>query len=279
MNATDEQYLTALRTLTPGNPQGLHGYYGGCNHREGRNGGTHSRFGHQMRFDLNSGFPLLTTKRVFFKAIVVELLWFPRGETNIKSLQGQGVHIWDEWADENGDLGPVYGSQWRSWPAPDGSRIDQILNVLKSIKEQPYGRRHIVSAWNPAEVDDMALPPCHVLFQFYVSNDGKLSCHLYQRSADWFLGVPFNIASYALLIHLIARECNLGVGELVHSFGDYHLYDTHVEQAKLQLSRESFTLPELVIRPDAPGLFDLVPGDIYVDFYHSHPTIAAEVSK
>jgi len=290
-NDADEQYLATLRTLTPGNPQGLHGYYGGCNFREGRNGGTHSRFGTQLRFDLSKGFPLLTTKRVHMKAIIVELLWFLRGGTNIRWLQDHNVRIWDEWADENGDLGPVYGSQWRNWPRyhtyPGGevwkmeTPFDQIANVIKSIREQPYGRRHIVTAWNPAEVDDMALPPCHVMFQFYVSNDGKLSCHLYQRSADWFLGVPFNIASYALLTQLIARECYLDVGDFVHSFGDYHLYHNHVEQATLQLSREPMRhLPKVEV-DYAPGqtLFDLEPAQFQLVGYASHPKIDAEVSK
>lgn len=280
MNAADTQYLDALRNLI------ATGHF-----REGRNGGTYSLFGHQMRFDLRQGFPLLTTKNVYFHGIVAELLWFLRGETNVRSLQAQGVHIWDEWADENGDLGPVYGSQWRSWPGKaelggvndtywiEEKPIDQIANVVESLKRDPYGRRHIVTAWNPAEVDEMALPPCHCLFQFYVA-DGLLSCHLYQRSADWFLGVPFNIASYALLTHLIARETGLGVGEFVHSFGDYHLYANHLEQAKEQLSRDARMLPTLGLRDaEARTMMELTAENIIVNGYDPHPTIKARVSK
>ncbi|HTN64152.1 MAG TPA: thymidylate synthase, partial [Devosia sp.] len=206
--------------------------------------GTRSLFGYQMRFDLGQGFPLLTTKKLHIKSIVYELLWFIRGETNVRWLQERGVKIWDAWADENGDLGPVYGSQWRSWPTPNGGHIDQIANVIESIRTKPDSRRHIVSAWNPAEVDEMALPPCHCLFQFYVAN-GKLSCQLYQRSADTFLGVPFNIASYALLTHMVAQVTGLGVGDFVHTFGDVHLYSNHFEQAREQLTRTPRALPTL----------------------------------
>src|SRR6187431_3492678 len=209
--------------------------------------GTLSIFGHQMRFNLAAGFPMLTTKRLPLKAIVHELLWFLAGDTNIKYLRDNGVSIWDEWADENGELGPVYGSQWRSWPAPDGRHIDQIRQVIDQIKAKPDSRRHIVTAWNPAEVDKMALPPCHALFQFYVA-DGKLSCQLYQRSADFFLGVPFNIASYALLLHMFAQQCDLLPGEFVWTGGDVHLYTNHIDQARLQLGREPYALPSLVIK-------------------------------
>lgn len=255
-------------------------------YREGRNGGTYGLFGRQIRFDLNEGFPLLTTKRVFFKAIAVELLWFLRGDTNIKFLHDHGVTIWDEWADENGDLGPVYGKQWRHWPdRPSfaGSRdvryIDQIANVIAGLKSDPNGRRHIVTAWNPVEINDMALPPCHCLFQFFVS-DGKLSCQLYQRSADIFLGVPFNIASYALLTHMIAKEVGLEVGEFVHTFGDVHLYANHVEQAKEQLERLPLKFPTLVINrpPNVTGIDQYNWSDISVIDYDPHPAIKAEVS-
>src|SRR5690349_16681403 len=210
--------------------------------------GTLSTFGWQMRFDLGAGFPLLTTKKIHFKSVAYELLWFLKGETNVRWLQEHGVSIWDEWADADGELGPVYGSQWRSWPAPDGRRIDQIAAVVHSIRTNPDSRRHIVNAWNVAEIEQMALPPCHTMFQFYVA-DGKLSCQLYQRSADVFLGVPFNIASYALLTHLIAQVCDLAPGEFVHTLGDAHLYLNHVEQAELQLSREPRPLPRLRLNP------------------------------
>ncbi|QYO75384.1 thymidylate synthase [Devosia salina] len=239
--------------------------------------GTRSLFGYQMRFDLSKGFPLLTTKKLHIKSIVYELLWFIRGETNVRWLQERGVKIWDEWADENGDLGPVYGSQWRSWPAPDGRHIDQLANVVESIRTKPDSRRHIVSAWNPAEVDEMALPPCHCLFQFYVA-DGKLSCQLYQRSADTFLGVPFNIASYALLTHMMAQVCDLEVGDFVHSFGDVHLYSNHFEQAKLQLSREPRPLPKLVINPERKRLEDFVFEDFAFEGYDPHPHIKGAVA-
>lgn len=239
--------------------------------------GTRSLFGYQMRFDLSKGFPLLTTKKLHLKSIIYELLWFIRGETNVRWLQERGVKIWDEWADENGDLGPVYGSQWRSWPAPDGRHIDQIANLIHSIRTKPDSRRHIVSAWNPAEVDDMALPPCHCLFQFYVAN-GKLSCQLYQRSADTFLGVPFNIASYALLTHMVAQVCDLEVGDFVHSFGDVHLYANHFEQARLQLTRDPRPLPRLVMNPDRKNLEDFVFEDFAFEGYDPHPHIKAAVS-
>lgn len=239
--------------------------------------GTRSLFGYQMRFDLSKGFPLLTTKKLHLKSIIYELLWFIRGETNVRWLQEHGVKIWDEWADENGDLGPVYGSQWRSWPAPDGRKIDQLANVIESIKSKPDSRRHIVSAWNPAEVDDMALPPCHCLFQFYVAN-GKLSCQLYQRSADTFLGVPFNIASYALLTHMVAQVCDLEVGDFVHTFGDVHLYSNHFEQAQLQLTREPRPLPRLVMNPEPKRIEDFVFEDFAFESYDPHPHIKAAVS-
>ncbi len=217
-------------------------------HKTDRTGtGTLSVFGRQLRFDLAEGFPLITTKKLHLRSIIYELLWFLNGDTNIKYLKDNGVTIWDEWADENGELGPVYGHQWRSWPAPDGRSIDQITQVLNQIRQKPDSRRHIVTAWNPSEVDKMALPPCHALFQFYVA-DGKLSCQLYQRSADYFLGVPFNIASYALLTHMFAQQCDLQPGEFVWTGGDVHLYSNHIEQAKLQLSREPFALPQLKIR-------------------------------
>ncbi|QQR40204.1 thymidylate synthase [Devosia rhizoryzae] len=239
--------------------------------------GTRSLFGYQMRFDLSKGFPLLTTKKLHLKSIIYELLWFIRGETNVRWLQEHGVKIWDEWADENGDLGPVYGSQWRSWPAAEGRKIDQLANVIESIKTKPDSRRHIVSAWNPAEVDDMALPPCHCLFQFYVAN-GKLSCQLYQRSADTFLGVPFNIASYALLTHMVAQVCDLEVGDFVHTFGDVHLYSNHFEQAQLQLTREPRPLPRLVMNPERKRIEDFVFEDFAFDGYDPHPHIKAAVS-
>ncbi|OAM76058.1 thymidylate synthase [Devosia elaeis] len=239
--------------------------------------GTRSIFGYQMRFDLSKGFPLVTTKQLHRKSIIYELLWFIRGETNVRWLQERGVTIWDEWADENGDLGPVYGSQWRSWPAPDGRHIDQLANVIESIRNRPDSRRHIVSAWNPAEVDKMALPPCHCLFQFYVAN-GKLSCQLYQRSADSFLGVPFNIASYALLTHMIAQVTGLEVGDFVHTLGDAHLYSNHFEQARLQLSREPRPLPKLVINPERKRIEDFVFEDFTFEGYDPHPRIQAPIA-
>ncbi len=239
--------------------------------------GTRSVFGRQLRFDLSEGFPLVTTKKLHLRSIIYELLWFLRGDTNIKYLKDHGVSIWDEWADENGDLGPVYGSQWRSWPAPDGRHIDQISQVLNQIKSKPDSRRHIVSAWNPAEVDKMALPPCHALFQFYVA-DGKLSCQLYQRSADYFLGVPFNIASYALLTYMVAQQCDLLPGDFVWTGGDVHLYLNHLEQAKLQLSRTPYPLPQLVIKRKPSSLFDYEFEDFEIVNYQAHPSIKAPIA-
>jgi len=239
--------------------------------------GTLSVFGHQMRFDLGAGFPLVTTKKVHLKSIIYELLWFLKGDTNIKYLKDHGVSIWDEWADEDGDLGPVYGSQWRSWPSLDGRKIDQIANVVTSIKRNPDSRRHIVTAWNPAEVDEMALPPCHCLFQFYVAGD-KLSCQLYQRSADIFLGVPFNIASYALLTMMVAQVTGLKPGEFVHTLGDAHLYLNHLDQAKLQLSRGPRPLPTMTLNPKAADIFAFDYADFTLTNYDPHPGIAAPIA-
>ena len=239
--------------------------------------GTLSIFGHQMKFDLSKGFPLVTTKKVHLKSIIHELIWFLQGSTNISYLKENGVSIWDEWADENGDLGPVYGAQWRSWPDGDNGTIDQIENLINGINNNPDSRRHIVSAWNPALVDEMALPPCHSLFQFYVAN-GELSCQLYQRSADIFLGVPFNIASYALLTHMIAQVCNLKAGKFVHTLGDAHLYINHLEQAKLQLSREVMRLPELKLSSNVDNIFDFKFEDIEIVNYESHPAISAPIA-
>ncbi|MGH7023040.1 MAG: thymidylate synthase [Caulobacteraceae bacterium] len=238
--------------------------------------GTLGIFGRQMRFDLARGFPLLTTKKVHFKSIVVELAWFLRGETNVAWLRERGCTIWDEWADERGELGPVYGKQWRSWAAPDGRAIDQIAGVATSLKEDPESRRHIVSAWNPADVEAMALPPCHCLFQFHVAG-GRLSCQLYQRSADVFLGLPFNIASYALLTHLMARETDLAVGDLVIALGDAHLYLNHLDQARLQLTRAPYPFPTLRLAPGA-DLFALEEGDVILENYRAHPLIKAPIA-
>ena len=247
-------------------------------HRGDRTGtGTRSIFGHQLRFDLGAGFPLVTTKKVVFRLLAHELLWFLSGSTNIRYLLDNNVHIWDEWADENGELGPVYGSQWRSWPAPDGRTIDQIGQVLNSIREDPDSRRHIVSAWNVALVDSMALPPCHTLFQFYVA-DGKLSCQLYQRSADLFLGVPFNIASYALLTMMIAQVTGLQPGEFVHTLGDAHLYDNHLEQADLQLSRVPLSLPAVRLNPEVKDLFEFAIDDFVLRNYRYHDAIKAPIA-
>lgn len=281
----EEDYLHHLNDLRK------NGYF-----REGRNGGTYGKFGAQMRFDLAKGFPLLTTKRVFLKAIIVELLWFLRGDSNIKFLHDHGVTIWDEWADEHGELGPVYGVQWKSWPTTrfklkgktetghlsmERETIDQIARVVESLKTQPYGRRHIVSAWNPAEVDDMALPPCHCLFQFFVA-DGKLSCQLYQRSADWFLGVPFNIASYSLLTLMMAQVVGLEPGEFVHTFGDYHLYGDHLDAADKQLAyyREHGVkdFPTMTLAKRAT-LEEFQVGDFTLSGYKPGPKIEAPVSK
>lgn len=239
--------------------------------------GTLSVFGRQLRFDLSAGFPLITTKKLHLRSIIYELLWFLNGDTNIKYLKDNGVSIWDEWADASGELGPVYGHQWRSWPAPDGRSIDQISQVLEQIKQKPDSRRHIVTAWNPAEVDKMALPPCHALFQFYVA-DGRLSCQLYQRSADYFLGVPFNIASYALLTCMFAQQCNLQPGEFVWTGGDVHLYTNHLDQARQQLSRAPYPLPQLYIRRKPATIFDYQFEDFEIRDYRSHPSIKAPIA-
>ncbi|HAD87869.1 MAG TPA: thymidylate synthase [Rhodospirillaceae bacterium] len=239
--------------------------------------GTQSVFGHQMRFDLSEGFPCLTTKKLHLKSIIHELLWFLAGDTNIKYLKDNGVSIWDEWADENGELGPVYGHQWRSWPTPEGGTIDQIANILKSIRENPNSRRHIVSAWNVAEVDNMALPPCHCLFQFYVA-DGKLSCQLYQRSCDIFLGVPFNIASYALLTMMVAQVTGLKAGDFVHTLGDAHLYMNHLSQADEQLTRDPRPLPTMWINPEVTDLFAFTFDDFELKDYDPHPHIKAPIA-
>ncbi len=239
--------------------------------------GTISSFGHQMRFDLQKGFPLITTKKVHLRSIIVELLWFLRGDTNIKFLHDHKVTIWDEWANDNGDLGPVYGKQWRSWPCPDGRHIDQLANVMHEIRRNPDSRRLIVNAWNVAELDKMALPPCHVLFQFFVAQQ-RLSCQLYQRSADMFLGVPFNIASYALLTHIIASQCELDVGEFIWTGGDCHIYLNHLDQVNLQLEREPFELPTLKIKRIPHSLSDYQLEDFEVLNYQSHPTIKAPIA-
>ncbi len=246
--------------------------------KEDRTGtGTLSVFGHQMRFDLAEGFPLVTTKKLHVKSIVHELLWFIRGETNVRSLNAAGVTIWDEWADHTGELGPVYGRQWRSWAAPDGRTIDQLAQVLEEIRRNPDSRRLLVTAWNPADIADMALPPCHVLFQFYVAGN-RLSCQLYQRSADVFLGVPFNIASYALLTHMVAHVTGLMPGDFVHTLGDAHLYLNHLEQARLQLTRAPRALPKLRLNPAVRSLFDFRYEDILVEGYDPHPAIKAPVA-
>lgn len=263
----DHQYQTLLQDLL------VHG-----DQRDERTGtGAASLFGRQMRFDLTRGFPLLTTKKLPFRVIAEELFWFLSGSTNNNDLHARGVTIWDEWAAENGDLGPIYGKQWRSWAAPDGRSIDQIAKLIHGLKTNPFGRRHIVSAWNPADIDDMALPPCHCLFQFFVSSDGKLSCQLYQRSADIFLGVPFNIASYALLTHMVAAVCGYKVGEFIHTFGDVHLYDNHREQAIEQLRRTPKLLPGMTlwIKPDIDS-FKI--DDLVLLNYDAHPHIPAEVA-
>lgn len=239
--------------------------------------GTKSIFGYQMRFDLSKGFPLLTTKKVHLKSIIYELLWFIKGDTNIKYLHDHKVTIWDEWADENGDLGPVYGHQWRSWAGADGKSIDQLSEVINSLKNNPDSRRHIVSAWNVSEVSKMALPPCHALFQFYVA-DGKLSCQLYQRSADVFLGVPFNIASYALLTMMIAQECGYGLGDFVHTLGDAHIYTNHFEQVETQLAREPRELPVMKLNPEVKSVFDFDYEDFTLEGYDPHPLIKAPIA-
>lgn len=239
--------------------------------------GTYSVFGYQMRFDLNQGFPLLTTKKLHTRSIIHELLWFLKGDTNIAYLKENGVSIWDEWADENGNLGPVYGHQWRSWPAKDGQTIDQISNLIAQIQKNPDSRRLLVSAWNPADVDKMALPPCHTMFQFYVAN-GKLSCQLYQRSADIFLGVPFNIASYALLTLMVAQVCDLQPGEFIHTFGDAHIYSNHIDQVNLQLSRDFRPLPQMKLNPEIKSIFEFKYEDFELLNYDPHPAIKAPVA-
>jgi thymidylate synthase len=239
--------------------------------------GTLSTFGYQMRFDLSRGFPLLTTKKLHTRSIIAELLWFIQGSTNIKWLQEQGVTIWDEWADADGELGPIYGYQWRSWPTPGGGHIDQLAGVINSIKAVPDSRRHVVSAWNVADLSDMALPPCHAIFQFYVAQ-GRLSCQLYQRSADVFLGVPFNIASYALLTHMVAQVCDLEVGDFVHTLGDAHLYLNHLDQARLQLSREPRPLPRVLLNPRIRSIDDFALEDITIEGYDPHPGIRAPIA-
>jgi thymidylate synthase len=239
--------------------------------------GTYSKFGAQLRFDLSQGFPAVTSKKLFFKSVVTELVWFLRGDSNIAFLKENKCGIWDAWADVNGELGPVYGVQWRSWPGPDGSTHDQIAGVIKGIKENPHSRRHIVSAWNVASLDDMALPPCHTLFQFYVL-EGKLSCGLYQRSADLFLGVPFNIASYALLTHMIAQVCDLEVGDFVHSFGDVHIYANHLDQVDQQLARTPKSLPTLKLDPSVQEIDSFLPNHISLEGYDPHPALRAPIS-
>lgn len=246
--------------------------------KEDRTGtGTISVFGHQSRYDLNEGFPLVTTKKVHLRSIVHELLWFIKGDTNTKYLKEHGVSIWDEWADENGDLGPVYGAQWRRWKNAEGETIDQLENLIDGLKNNPDSRRHIICAWNVGELSNMALPPCHCFVQFYVQ-EGKLSCQLYQRSADIFLGVPFNIASYALFTMMLAQVCNLKLGEFIHTFGDAHLYLNHLEQTKLQLDRSPYTLPDMLINPDVKSIYDFKFEDFVLQQYNSHPRIKAEVS-
>ena len=249
----------------------------GTKRNDRTNTGTLSVFGRQLRFDLNKGFPLVTTKKVHIKSIIHELLWFLKGDTNIKYLQDNGVKIWNEWADKDGNLGPVYGKQWRSWTTPNGESIDQISNLIHGLKTDPNSRRHIVTAWNPSDLDDMALSPCHCLFQFYVA-DGKLSCQLTQRSNDVFLGTPFNIASYALLTMMVAQVCDLQLGEFVHTFGDAHIYLNHIEQVKLQLSREPYPLPTMLLNPEIDCIFDFEYGDFYLQDYESHEAIKGSVA-
>ena len=262
-----QQYLDLMRHVRD------HGTF-----KDDRTGtGTYSVFGHQMRFALAEGFPLVTTKKMFLKGIIHELLWFLSGSTNIGYLTDHDVHIWDEWADEHGELGPVYGSQWRSWPGPDGATIDQISKLQQAIRNNPDSRRHIVSAWNVAEVDNMALPPCHTLFQFYVA-DGKLSCQLYQRSADIFLGVPFNIASYALLTMMLAQVCELEAGDFVHTLGDAHIYSNHLEQADRQLQRDPLPLPTMNINPAVKDIFSFQYDDFSLEGYSAHPGIKAPIA-
>ncbi|MFK7793865.1 MAG: thymidylate synthase [Gammaproteobacteria bacterium] len=262
-----KQYLTLLK----------HVLENGVEQQDRTGTGTISTFGYQMRFDLSQGFPLLTTKKLHTKSIIHELLWFLRGETNVKSLQEVGVSIWNEWADEQGELGPVYGAQWRAWPTANGGSVDQLSHLIEQIKNNPNSRRHIISAWNVGEIDNMVLPPCHTMFQFYVAQ-GKLSCQLYQRSADVFLGVPFNIASYALLLIMVAHVTDLEVGEFIHTFGDVHVYKNHVEQANLQLQREPYELPALEVRRKVNSIFDFKYEDFELKNYQSHPHISAPVA-
>lgn len=262
-----KQYLDLLKTILDKGIQ-----------KHDRTGtGTISYFGYQMRFNLQDGFPLVTTKKVHLKSIIYELLWFLNGDTNVKYLQDHGVRIWNEWADANGDLGPVYGYQWRHWRTPDGREIDQIANLIEGLKKNPDSRRHIVSAWNPADVDNMALPPCHTMFQFYVV-DGRLSCQLYQRSGDTFLGIPFNIASYALLTMMVAQVCGYKLGDFVHTIGDAHIYLNHIEQVKLQLSRNPYPLPTMKINPEVKDIFSFKYEDFTLENYQCHPTIKGEIS-
>ena len=262
-----KQYLDLLKTILEKGTK-----------KQDRTGtGTISYFGYQMRFPLSEGFPLVTTKKVHLKSIIYELLWFLNGDTNVKYLQDNGVRIWNEWADENGDLGPVYGYQWRHWRTPQGTDVDQIKNLIEGLKNNPDSRRHIVSAWNPADVDDMALPPCHTMFQFYV-NDNRLSCQLYQRSGDSFLGVPFNIASYALLTMMVAQVCGFELGDFVHTIGDAHIYLNHLEQVNLQLSREPYPLPTMKLNPEVKDIFAFKYEDFSLENYQCHPTIKGAIS-
>lgn len=262
-----KQYLDLLKTILDKGTK-----------KQDRTGtGTISYFGYQMRFPLSEGFPLVTTKKVHLKSIIYELLWFLNGDTNVKYLQDNGVRIWNEWADENGDLGPVYGYQWRHWRTPQGTEVDQIKNLIEGLKKNPDSRRHIVSAWNPADVDDMALPPCHTMFQFYV-NDNRLSCQLYQRSGDSFLGVPFNIASYALLTMMVAQVCGFELGDFVHTIGDAHIYLNHLEQVNLQLSREPYPLPTMKLNPEVKDIFSFKYEDFTLENYQCHPTIKGAIS-
>ncbi len=262
-----KQYLDLLKTILDKGTK-----------KQDRTGtGTISYFGYQMRFPLSEGFPLVTTKKVHLKSIIYELLWFLNGDTNVKYLQDNGVRIWNEWADENGDLGPVYGYQWRHWRTPQGTEVDQIKNLIEGLKKNPDSRRHIVSAWNPADVDDMALPPCHTMFQFYVNNN-RLSCQLYQRSGDSFLGVPFNIASYALLTMMVAQVCGFELGDFVHTIGDAHIYLNHLEQVNLQLSREPYPLPTMKLNPEVKDIFSFKYEDFRLENYQCHPTIKGAIS-
>ncbi len=267
MNSADEQYLALVRRILDT----------GVRKTDRTGTGTLSVFGHQMRFDLAAGFPLLTTKKLHTRSIFGELLWFLRGDTNIAWLHEHGITIWDEWADADGDLGPVYGAQWRSWPTPDGGHVDQLATVIDQLRRNPDSRRHVVVAWNPAQVDEMARPPCHMMFQFYVA-EGRLSCQMYQRSADVFLGVPFNVASYALLTHMVAQVTGVGVGDFVHTFGDAHLYLNHLDQARLQLTREPRPLPSLRLNAGVDAIDEFELADIEIVGYDPHPVIKAPIA-